>query len=114
MITYYIGAVFATAYLIAFTIERFKQAKRQHASRQGMPMRAATFGHIASKRVLEAFHGSFFGYITAAMMLSVSMLVAGIYIAVDKVRSCSFFLFFFSFSFLFLFLFSPAQIFARG
>ncbi|KAI6579463.1 hypothetical protein MCOR06_010058 [Pyricularia oryzae] len=85
MITYYIGAVFATAYLIAFTIERFKQAKRQHASRQGMPMRAATFGHIASKRVLEAFHGSFFGYITAAMMLSVSMLVAGIYIAVDKI-----------------------------
>ncbi|TLD17062.1 uncharacterized protein PgNI_00726 [Pyricularia grisea] len=86
MISYYIGAGLATAYLIAFTIERYKQAKRQHASRQGIPMRAATFGHKASKRVLEAFHGSFFGYITASMMLCVSMLVAGIYIAIDKIN----------------------------
>ncbi|TLS23381.1 uncharacterized protein PpBr36_06475 [Pyricularia pennisetigena] len=85
MISYYIGAGFATAYLIAFSIERYKQARRRHVSRQGMPTRAATFGHKASKRVLEAFHGSFFGYITAAMMLCVSMLAAGIYIAVDKI-----------------------------
>ncbi|TLD32709.1 hypothetical protein PspLS_01004 [Pyricularia sp. CBS 133598] len=86
MISYYIGAGLATAYLIAFTIERYKQARRQHASSRGLPMRAATFGHKASKRVLEAFHGSFFGYITAAMMLCVSMLVAGIYIAVEKIK----------------------------
>lgn len=86
MITYYIGAILATAYLIAFTIERCKQSKKRSAQSQGRPLRAATFARSGSKRLLEAFHGSFFGYITAAMMLSVSMLIAGMFVAVQGIR----------------------------
>ncbi|KAL1872442.1 hypothetical protein VTK73DRAFT_1520 [Phialemonium thermophilum] len=104
-VSYYVEAILATMYLVAFTIwhvKRHVQAKRNDGSAAAEALLAEEReAAVASggkppklslgQRILDSFRGSLDAFLTASMLISIVMLFAAIYTSIDrrKARSVS-------------------------
>ncbi|TPX14709.1 uncharacterized protein E0L32_005104 [Thyridium curvatum] len=91
---YYVEAVLATMYLVAFTVWRLREHLRKRASRRGgggggdghqkhrRPLTGPNSGWAG--RILDAFRATVSSFLSMAMLLSLVMLIAAIKTAAQK------------------------------
>lgn len=91
-VSYYVEAILATMYLLAYTIwqiRRYYEKKAHKNSLPGVPHIHRTFTGSSGKagRVLDAFRGSLASFLSGTMLLALVMLVASVCLAAEKTKT---------------------------